>query len=497
MLKVMFVDDEPIIREGLCSIINWEDYGYQVVGIAKNGKEGLERILEYHPDLVFVDIQMPGLNGIDMVKKVKEWKYNTKFVVLSGYSNFTYAQQSIRLGIESYLLKPVDEDELIPLLQSIKSNLLKEKRLSTQLHQYEQLKEQQEWIEILHGKRNALYDQNSMSNYFVCSITCEQPIDWENIQLYINKYFHANVTPLWMEQFVICVCTFTEIEDVYCTVEEIKKYFYTLHKISCNIQLIDELVSMDMLSNVFQQLLELQKYSFTFSYNTIITPKVCKGRKDTKILTDTFATQLVSAMEFNNIDQISVYMNDIQMYYENNLYKEERLKADWLDFVKIVLYKLQHNHPSIPLPSNDQLVDMIYKAVKLEAMLAESNSMMIKFTKEINGFMSNAENSIEQITKYINQYYFKDLSLKVIAELFNYNSSYLGKKFKAYTGDYFHVYLDKVRLSHAKKLLKQPHIKVYQVSEKVGYSNIDYFYRKFKKYVGISPKEFQKQTTLK
>src|SRR5699024_2665785 len=108
MLKVLFVDDEPLIREGMASVIDWEKYGYQVIGFAENGKIGLEKIRANHPDLVFVDIQMPGLNGIEMVSQAKKEGISSKFVVLSGYSEFSYAQQSIRLGMESYFLKPVD-----------------------------------------------------------------------------------------------------------------------------------------------------------------------------------------------------------------------------------------------------------------------------------------------------------------------------------------------------------------------------------------------------
>lgn len=117
MLKVLFVDDEPLIREGLCSIIDWKSYGYRIVGTAKNGREGLELIRQQNPDLVFVDIKMPGISGINMVARAKAFGNTAKYVVLSGYSDFTFAQESIRLGVESYLLKPVDENELIPLIQ--------------------------------------------------------------------------------------------------------------------------------------------------------------------------------------------------------------------------------------------------------------------------------------------------------------------------------------------------------------------------------------------
>ncbi len=104
---------------------------------------------------------------------------------------------------------------------------------------------------------------------------------------------------------------------------------------------------------------------------------------------------------------------------------------------------------------------------------------------------------MEKVTAYVKQYYFEDLNLKVLAHLFNYNRSYLGKKFKKYTGVYFHTYLDQVRIEKAKTLLVEKNLKVYEVSNEVGYCNMDYFYKKFKNHTGLSPKEFQKMEQAK
>src|SRR5690606_33464194 len=119
MLKVIFVDDEPIIREGLREVIDWNEYGFEVIGTAENGQKGLDMIRLHQPDLAFVDIKMPKLNGIDMAGLAKKNGYRTKCVILSGYSQFSYAQKAIQLGMESYLLKPIDEEELIPLVEEI------------------------------------------------------------------------------------------------------------------------------------------------------------------------------------------------------------------------------------------------------------------------------------------------------------------------------------------------------------------------------------------
>ena len=123
MYKVLIADDEKIIRMGLRSIIDWEEYGYTIVGEASNGSEVQRAIEEYAPDLTLIDIRMPKINGLDAIKNARESGFNGRFIVLSGYSDFEYAQAAIECGVTSYLTKPVDTDKLIDLLGRIKEEL--------------------------------------------------------------------------------------------------------------------------------------------------------------------------------------------------------------------------------------------------------------------------------------------------------------------------------------------------------------------------------------
>lgn len=119
MRKVLIVDDEVSIRNGLPLIINWESYGYQIVGSAENGETGLAMIRELKPDVVIADIRMPGKNGLDMVAAANEEGFSFYAIILSGYSDFDYAKQALQLGAVTYLLKPIDEEELIAILTKI------------------------------------------------------------------------------------------------------------------------------------------------------------------------------------------------------------------------------------------------------------------------------------------------------------------------------------------------------------------------------------------
>lgn len=113
MFKVLIIDDEEIIREGLRIVIDWEALECKVIGEAVDGDEGLDMVLSTSPDIVFTDIRMPGLNGLEMISKIKEYKKECKIIILSGFRDFEYAQQAVKLGAFRFLLKPTNTQEII------------------------------------------------------------------------------------------------------------------------------------------------------------------------------------------------------------------------------------------------------------------------------------------------------------------------------------------------------------------------------------------------
>ena len=120
MLKVMFVDDEPYIVEGLKVLIDWEKENFEIVKVAENGEEALKYLRENEVNLVIADIRMPVMTGIELLERVKsEGVSDAYFVILSGYNDFQYAKDAMRLGCLDYLLKPIKKDELLEILRRI------------------------------------------------------------------------------------------------------------------------------------------------------------------------------------------------------------------------------------------------------------------------------------------------------------------------------------------------------------------------------------------
>jgi len=130
MYKVLIVDDEPIVREGLKTIIDWEKYGFYVCAEASNGLEGIQIIEKLNPHLVLVDIKMPEVCGLKMISIIQDRSLNVKFIILTGYSDFEYAQKAINYGVVAYLLKPIDEIELIRHVEKVYQVVSDEERIN-------------------------------------------------------------------------------------------------------------------------------------------------------------------------------------------------------------------------------------------------------------------------------------------------------------------------------------------------------------------------------
>lgn len=111
-MKLFIADDEIDVREGLRYLLDWSELGFYICGEGKNGQDALDQILKFQPDVVLMDIRMPKLSGLEVVKQAKEQGFQGKFIILSGYSDFSYAQGAIQLGVNCYLTKPIDENEL-------------------------------------------------------------------------------------------------------------------------------------------------------------------------------------------------------------------------------------------------------------------------------------------------------------------------------------------------------------------------------------------------
>lgn len=155
MLKALVVDDEYLVRMGITQTIDWAVYGVEIIGEASNGEEGLELALQHRPDVIITDIRMPFMNGLELIEQIREQDMLVGIVVLSGYDEFQYAQAALRYGASTYLLKPINIEELADTVRCVGTKIL-EKKLHSK--RYSQLNgeiasiSKQFWQDLLHGQ---------------------------------------------------------------------------------------------------------------------------------------------------------------------------------------------------------------------------------------------------------------------------------------------------------------------------------------------------------
>lgn len=152
MYNVMLIDDEKLIIQGLTNIIEWEEIGLKVVETALNGYEALEKFKEKSVDIIITDISMPRLTGLELIKEIREINSKTKFIILTGYDEFAYAKEAIKYGVESYILKPINEEELQETLVKMVRDLDNKKKEKNKV-----LDKNTKLIEYIEGKLNEKY----------------------------------------------------------------------------------------------------------------------------------------------------------------------------------------------------------------------------------------------------------------------------------------------------------------------------------------------------
>ena len=504
MLKVMIVDDEHYVREGLKYIIDWEANEFEICGDAKDGDEAYSKIQSIKPDIVLMDIQMSGKLGIDVIKEITEQDIDTKFIVITGYSDFEYAKRSIKYGVEEYLLKPIDEEELLNIVLKIKKDIEnKNKKVDRDekteitlrqhiLIQYMLNKEVIDYPEIKEELQSSRIQialiSNSLNKYNLENINRIEDIIQENIE---DK---EKVDIIKFGEKIVLVIRDININYSYKLLNNIKKNLD--NKIGGNnfIALGDEVTKLKDIYISYKSAIDLINDKFLFNKSEVISNfKIKNEGIDLSIDEKEILEKIFIYIEINQKEKIKENIYDFEKIIIAKRYREDEAKIlitrALLEFKDKIKKDYKIKEEEIKL--DNILIDEIYRKETLNDII----NLLLEKLLDISNNISIASNnsSIKRIVKYVEKNYYKDLKLENLADIFNYNSAYLGKIFKSYTGESFNTYLDKVRIEEAKKLLIEENLKVYEVCDNIGYKNIDYFHSKFKKYVGISPLNYKKQ----
>jgi two-component system, response regulator YesN len=513
MYNVLLVDDEPMIREGMKTLIPWKDFGYQVIDTARDGKEALEKFRANEIHLMIVDIRMPRMSGIELIETIRKEDVKVQFIILSGYADFEYAQKAIRENVAGYLLKPVEEEDLIGFIQRIKLSLdknqsdtqgrtvsLQEVRntvLQKIIERHEKVSSEEVYGDISELGLDGRFYQLVMIRLFH-----NTNLELENFRQLLAQDLEGNWGYLFSKDHYLCILlknirpslkSYNELYDI------VKSYLNNSSIVMCLSEVFNEISSLGTEYRSTKARLGLKffyketKFLRTDS-ELVFQPKeeYLQDMPANEFPVHSFAEKLYFALDALNEKAMKDEMINAAQMMINNKYTEEKIKVNYIRLLSLVFSKCSVNKPELGETLSDVNAELhrINSKTTIHSLLEFIYSLLNKVITSLN--VGDHEDQLRKLVDFIQRNYQENLKLENLAKIFDYNSAYLGKIFKNYTGEYFNTYLDKVRMENAKKLLSSG-MKVYQVAEKVGYSNVDYFHNKFKKYIGMSPSHFRKE----
>lgn len=517
MYKMMIVDDEPLIRQGLRNLIEWEVYGIEIVGESEDGMKAYLDIKEKQPNIALIDISMPNLNGIELIKLCSHLEQPPKFIILSGFNDFEYVRTAMQYGAINYLLKPVDLEELTNTL------------ISTIRLLDDATNRKQQFQESITALRNDVLVR--LLNNRIESRELREKCRLVDLSFHCNCMYTGILKPvfpnqdaalswqdfshiLFCEQFcgTECAC-YGAFDTNDNLVLILKDYSHVLSPESCQILLDscgkalgkrihtpilsavgDCAVSASELSESYRKCLEV------VDKRQILGDFLVSGSMEQLAHTPppsidyTALYLLLANNDKKGIEQfIHAYLSEILVKGQNVTVEE--MKYRLIEFVICTMQELK----SSQLPDSDLEIQKqnAYQMIRISSSFPELKKNMLLFLTSLSEQLTgncNTEYSfmVQNALDYVqNNYQDCNLALKTLAQQLDVNATYLGRQFALETKEYFSDYLNRIRIAHAIRLLNNTTWKTAKIAESVGFANISYFFTIFKKNTGKRPSDFR------
>jgi two-component system response regulator YesN len=530
-MRIMVVDDEPIVTTGLRALIPWEQYGFEWLEPAANGAEALEKMERQLPNLILIDCKMPVMDGLELLARIHERKWPVKSVILSGYDEFQYAQQALKLGASEYVLKPPDLDKLVETVTCIKKEWEEEQRLARQLKENLPVIRDRFLRGLLEGARltktvflektgylnlqiapgsfilglmhieedpeypkSHTYEEQQLMNFAISNVAEETLSRWKRKCLFWESQQRlaiiVNAEPDDFEAFK---------KDCYTVVENVSKtlkYYVTIGlSPMLNQLLLDG-------KHAYEKAKTALEYKYYTGPNEVIalsdlewekTSHLCENpRKETAAL---FRDEHLSiALKVGNEMELRQWIKAFLQYLKQQDFPVYMTKTLCLQSMISAAHVVTELHPRVQL---EQILNAEHiRAVMSTSSIEELESLLNHFLLGLLGLTIEIRKSgkntvVESAKSYIRENFRKNLTLDIIANEVYVSPVYLSFLFKQVESVNLTDYIAEVRLDKAKELLVSTNYKTYEIAKQVGYQDEKYFSRLFKKKTGLTPSEFR------
>lgn len=535
--KILIVDDEEEVRTSIIRKIPWEELGYQVAGDAENGEDALEKARILEPDLILTDIKMPYMDGLTLAERIKEERSSTQIVLFSGFDEFEYAKQAIRLHVMEYILKPVNVEELTEILRKLKvkmdENIAEKRDVEALRRDYQAMLpvvKEHFLADLVHGKldtdaiwdgfaRFGLCDRETAAGWkwLAASVLIEMPkadggiqelslhAEKELIPFSVQKLLEEKLTDRiahldFMSTYGPCLICAMKNEREFTTLiglfDQVCRDCRKILELNVTIGVGEPYGQPEALCESCQESKDALGYRATIGSGTVIYINDVEAVHDTYLEFDAQSEgALIGAIKFGG-------RSDIVREVEKLIAKMEQAKVHTsqhqiylISIINCLMQLIQKYELDIYTVwgKDTDYLDVISHLITAESMQNFLINTCVAISENIHVERDNSvKNTIREAESYIMDHYANpDLSVEMICEHLHISPAYFSTIFKREVGRNYVNYITEIRLDKAVELLNKTDDKTYVIAAKVGYQEPNYFSYVFKKQFGMSPSKYR------
>lgn len=539
MLQLLLVDDEMSVVDTLAVTIPWESIGIGTVHRAYTGSEAINLLNMHEIDIVITDVQMPGIDGLELASHIyTHWKH-VKCLLLTAYADFEYAQRAIKHNIQGYMVKPVEDQSLIEqmaaivaIVQEERKNQYSFERAMQTIRQHLPRLQSDLMNDLLQGKRMPSDKLEEQLQLLEIPLALGQKIvmmlvryrerlsDYNSYEVSLMEYAISNMaTETFSESFDTWYCRDVHEYLVFALIPKENGEQDDHEWVSYELKRLANQFQMDVQRYLNMHVSVLSGYTGTFPhdvqqmYNNLL---------------------LLFGKRFGNDKELPVYIADqdelVNISILASLYEPPLLihlmEAGHWDAVEDKLRAIMHELETQWSESSEQLTEAFFSIFTAFSYIAHKSGVSLAnvigseygrgkelqptrtvhhlkewTTSVLDTFRQNAmkeirsarTSAVKDAQKFVMMNLSSDPSVQMISDMLGMHPAYLSRLYKLETGENISEFINRKKMERAAQLLKGSTLKIYEISIEVGYQNPNYFIKVFKKHFGTTPQEYRNQ----
>lgn len=538
--KVVIIDDEKMERTFIKKYIDWEGLDMEVAGEASNGEHALEVCKRINPDIILTDIKMPEMDGIEFCKIIKNLLPYVQIIFMSGYNDFEYAKSAVDIGAIGYILKPISIESAVVELKKASNfcqkrlmEIQEQNRLKNIIQENKIILKESLIRELLYGVQNIskIWDRISILDIDICKGNyCVFLIEIDDFDTFLEQNSSEKVQVLSLEiinsinVFIknlikdLCIETIKLSEKQFASIVSIQKYtdknftfdfynniaesirefVYNQQGVSVTIGISNVTDNIIDIKQLYSEAKEALRYKFLSTKGQIININdinYTNMQESESFFAKEIIGEILEILRYERWNEIDSLIDRIF----DKAVKNKRISHDYIKNITILIICSAIVYLSeLNMTFDDILGDSLVlwnKISKFETIIDVKQWLKNIYVAVKEGVEERKKGRrrkiVENIINIIEKRYDEDLTTKKLSKEIFLSPNYIGAIFKEETGKGFLEYLTSVRITKACELLKNPNLKIYEVAQMVGYSNVTYFSTIFKDFTGKTPSEYR------